>query len=72
MQGGLDFADMCEGAAFESYQRNDTKYLAILRAYVVIKDLTNTVPAEKLAAIEMTLSAGSFFYQSPNGGSSVA
>jgi len=72
MQRGLDFADMCAGAAFESYQRGDTKYLEILRPYVVIKDFTNTVPAEQPAAIEMPLSAGSFFQQSSNGESGVA
>lgn len=71
MQRGLDFADMCAGAAFESYQRNDTKYLEILRPYVVIKDFTNTVPAEQPVPIEMPLSAGSFFQQSSNGDSSV-
>lgn len=47
MQRGLDFADMCAGAAFELYQRNDTKYLHILRPYVIIKDFTNTVPTEQ-------------------------
>lgn len=72
MQRGLDFADMCAGAAFESYQRNDAKYLEILRPYVVIKDFTNTVPAEQPAAIEMPLSTGSFFQQSSNGESGVA
>lgn len=53
MQRGLDFANMCAGAAFQSYQRKDTKYLEILRPYVVIKDCTNTVPAEQPAAIQM-------------------
>ena len=72
MQRGLDFADMCAGAAFESYQRNDTKYLEILRPYVVIKDFTNTVPAEQPAPIEMPHSAESFFRQTSNGDSSVA
>jgi hypothetical protein len=72
MQRGLDFADMCAGAAFESYQRNDTRYLEILRPYVVIKDFTGTVPAEQPAALEMPLPAGSIFQQSSNGDSSVA
>lgn len=47
MQRGLDFADMCAGAAFEAYQRNDAKYLDILRPYMVIKDFTNLIPAEQ-------------------------
>lgn len=41
MQRGLDFADMCAGAAFEAYQRGDSRYLDILRPYVLIKDLPN-------------------------------
>lgn len=72
MQRGLDFADMCAGAVFESYQRNDTKYLEILRPYVAIKDFTNSVPTEQPAASEMSLSSGSFFHQSSNGNSSAA
>lgn len=72
MQRGLDFANMCAGAAFESCQRNDTKYLEILRPYVVIKDFTNTVPAEQPAAIKMPLSAASFFQRSSDGDSSIA
>lgn len=51
-QRGLDFADMCAGATYESYQRGDTRYLDILRPYVAIKDFTNIVPAEQPAAYE--------------------
>jgi len=72
MQRGLDFADMCAGAAFESYQRKDSKYLDILQPYVVIKDFTNAVPAEQPAVIEMPLPAESFSQQSSNGDSRVA
>ncbi|HEX8610576.1 MAG TPA: hypothetical protein VF800_04745 [Telluria sp.] len=42
MQRGLDFADMCAGAAFEAYQRGESRYLDILRPYVIIKDFTYT------------------------------
>lgn len=54
-QRGLELADMCAGATFESYQRSDTRYLNILRPYVVIKDSTNTVPAEQPATEENSL-----------------
>ncbi len=47
MQRGLDFADMCAGAAFEAYQRGESKYLDILRPYVIIKDFTNAIPTEQ-------------------------
>ena len=42
MQRGLDFADMCAGAAFEAYQRGDSSYLDILRPHVIIKEFTQT------------------------------
>lgn len=53
MQRGLDFADMCAGAAFEAYQRGDTKCLDILRPHVLIKEFTHPVPANVAAPGEV-------------------
>lgn len=52
MQRGLDFADMCAGAVFEAYQFKDSRYLEILRPYIIIKEFTNNTPAEQIKELQ--------------------
>lgn len=53
MEFGLTFADMCAGAVFEAYERGVTKYLDILKPYVVVKDFMNIVPKAQPAAASL-------------------
>jgi hypothetical protein len=50
MDAGLIFADMCAGAVFEAYERGVTKYLDILKPYVVVKEFMNIAPKTQPAA----------------------